>query len=250
ILERPDKFKPRKSFQVLPITVEDTKPFIRVPLAMSDSASLVAKLLVDSGASHGIFLEIDSDSVVQVPKKNIDAVLGRGLGGMIIGKIGRIKQLSLGSYQLQNLIANFPIDYIPRDSTQENNRKHRNGSVGGDLLSRFTVVFDFPHEKLYLKRNSSFKKKFYYNLSGLTVRAKGSRLRDYELSDVRKNTAAEKCDLQVGDRLLVLNGIDLSELELNDVNALFNRKPGKKIKLLIIRKGEKLKREFVLESQI
>ena len=250
ILERPDKFKPRKSFQVLPITVEDTKPFIRVPLAMSDSASLVAKLLVDSGASHGIFLEIDSDSVVQVPKKNIDAVLGRGLGGMIIGKIGRIKQLSLGSYQLQNLIANFPIDYIPRDSTQENNRKHRNGSIGGDLLSRFTVVFDFPHEKLYLKRNSSFKKKFYYNLSGLTVRAKGSRLRDYEISDVRKNTAAEKCDLQVGDRLLVLNGIDLSELELNNVNALFNRKPGKKIKLLIMRKGEKLKREFVLESQI
>ncbi|MFM8740598.1 MAG: retropepsin-like aspartic protease, partial [Cytophagales bacterium] len=161
ILERPDKFKPRKSFQVLPITVEDTKPFIRVPLAMTDSAKLIAKLLVDSGASHGIFLEIDSDSAVQVPKKNIDAVLGRGLGGIIIGKIGRVRQLSLGSYQLPNLIANFPIDYIPKDSTQENNKKHRNGSIGGDLLSRFTVVFDFPHEKIYLKKNGSFNKKFY-----------------------------------------------------------------------------------------
>lgn len=250
ILERPDKFKPRKSFQVLPITVEDTKPFIRVPLAMTDSAKLIAKLLVDSGASHGIFLEIDSDSAVQVPKKNIDAVLGRGLGGIIIGKIGRVRQLSLGSYQLPNLIANFPIDYIPKDSTQENNKKHRNGSIGGDLLSRFTVVFDFPHEKIYLKKNGSFNKKFYYNLSGLTIRAKGARLRDFEISDVRKDTNAEKCGLQAGDRLLIVNGIDLSELELNNVNSLFNRKPGKKIKLIIMRNGEKLKKEFVLESQI
>jgi hypothetical protein len=250
ILERPDKFKPRKSFQVLPITVEDTKPFIRVPLAMSDSSKLIAKLLVDSGASHGIFLEIDSDSAVQVPKKNIDAVLGRGLGGIIIGKIGRVKQLSLGTYQLQNLVANFPIDYIPKDSTQENNKKHRNGSIGGDLLSRFTVVFDFPHEKMYLKKNGSFNKKFYYNLSGLTIRAKGARLRDFEIADVRKNTNAEKCGLQAGDRLLVVNGIDLSELELNNVNSLFNRKPGKKIKLTIMRNGEKIKKEFALESQI
>jgi len=250
ILERPDSFKPRKSFQVLPITVEDTKPFIRVPLAMTDSAKLIAKLLVDSGASHGIFLEIDSDSAVQVPKKNIDAVLGRGLGGIIIGKIGRVRQLSLGSYQLPNLIANFPIDYIPKDSTQENNKKHRNGSIGGDLLSRFTVVFDFPHEKIYLKKNGSFNKKFYYNLSGLTIRAKGARLRDFEISDVRKDTNAEKCGLQAGDRLLIVNGIDLSELELNNVNSLFNRKPGKKIKLMIMRNGEKLKKEFVLESQI
>jgi hypothetical protein len=250
ILERPDKFEPRKSFQVLPITVEDTKPFIRVPLAMNDSAKLIAKLLVDSGASHGIFLEIDSDSAVQVPKKNIDAVLGRGLGGIIIGKIGRVKQLSLGGYQLPNLIANFPIDYIPKDSTQENNKKHRNGSIGGDLLSRFTVVFDFPHEKIYLKKNGSFNKKFYYNLSGLTIRAKGARLRDFEISDVRKDTNAEKCGLQAGDRLLIVNGIDLSELELNNVNLLFKRKPGKKIKLLIMRNGEKLKKEFVLESQI
>ncbi|MFM8833094.1 MAG: PDZ domain-containing protein, partial [Cytophagales bacterium] len=151
---------------------------------------------------------------------------------------------------LQNLIANFPIDYLPRDTTQENNKKHRNGSIGGDLLSRFTVVFDFPHEKLYLKKNSSFKKKFYYNLSGLAIRANGSRLRDFEISDVRKGTAAERCGLQVGDRLLGLNGVDLSELELNNVNALFQRKPGKKIKLVIMRKGEKLKKEFVLQSQI
>lgn len=250
ILERPDKFKPRKSFQALPITVEDTKPFIRVPLAMSDSAKLIAKLLVDSGASHGIFLEIDSDSLVQVPTKNIDAVLGRGLGGVIIGKIGRIKQLSFGSYQLQDIVASFPTDYIPRDTTRKNNKKHRNGSIGGDLLSRFTVVFDFPREKIYFKKNSSFSKKFYYNLSGLTICAKGPRLRNFEISDVRKDTSADKCGLQVGDRLLALNGIDLSELELNDVNSLFNRKPGKKIKLVIMRNGEKLKKEFILESQI
>ncbi|MFM7857392.1 MAG: aspartyl protease family protein [Flammeovirgaceae bacterium] len=250
IIERPDKFKPGKKFQMIPITVEDTKPFIKLPLQMTDTAKLMAKLLVDSGASHSIFLEIDSDSLIQVPKKNIDATLGRGLGGIIIGKIARIKALSFGKYQLENLIANFPIDYIPKDTTQENNKKYRNGSIGGDLLSRFTIVFDLPHERIYFKKNSSFNKKFYYNLSGLTIRAKGSFLHDFEISEVRKNTAAEKCGLKEGDYLLVVNGIDLSELELSNVNNMFSKKPGKKIRLLIMRDGKKLKKEFVLESQI
>jgi C-terminal processing protease CtpA/Prc len=87
-------------------------------------------------------------------------------------------------------------------------------------------------------------------LSGLTIRAKGSYLRDFEISEVRKNTVAEKCGLIAGDYLLAINGINLSELELSNVNNLFSKKPGKKIKLLIMREGKKLKKEFVLESQI
>jgi membrane-associated protease RseP (regulator of RpoE activity) len=218
---------------------------------MNDSVKVDAKMLVDSGASHGIFLESTSDSMIQIPAKNIDAVLGRGLGGVIFGKIARIKSMDISDYRLEEVIANFPLDYSPKDTTKTNARTtFRNGSIGGDLLSRFTVVFNFPDEKIYLKKNAAFKKKFYYSLSGLTLRAKGNRLNEFEITDVRKNTPAERSGIQIGDQLLFINGFDLSELELNNVNSLLSQKPGKKIKVQVLRNGEKLKKEFTLESVI
>lgn len=250
-LQLPHKFRPKRKYKVLPISIEDTKPFVRAMLQMNDSVKIDAKMLVDTGASHGIFLESTSDSLIQIPKKNIDAILGRGLGGVIFGKIARIKSMNFSDYRLEDVIANFPIDYSPKDSTKSTTRfTFRNGSIGGDLLSRFTVIFNFPDEKIYLKKNSAFKKKFYYSLSGITVRAKGPKLNEFEITDVRKDTPADRAGLEAGDLLVVINGVGLSDLGLSHVNSLLGQKPGKKIRVEVLRKGEKLKKEFILESSI
>lgn len=246
----PNKFKPKKSYDVLPITVEDTKPFIHAKLQVNDTTTIDAKFLVDSGASHGLLLEANSEPHITVPEKNIKAILGRGIGGVITGRIARIKSLKIGKHELTNLITNFPDDYAYSDTLRKDRFTFRNGSIGGDLLSRFTVIFNFPGEKMYIKKNASYKKKFYFNLSGLTVRATGARLREYEISDVRENTAAQKAGILRGDRILSINGVNLDEYELNNVNNLFNSKPGKKVRMEILRNGERLKKEFVLESQI
>ncbi len=246
----PNKFKPKKSYDLLPITVEDTKPFIHAKLQVNDTTTIDAKFLVDSGASHGLLLEANSEPHITVPEKNIKAILGRGIGGVITGRIGRIKSIKIGKHELTNLITNFPDDYAYSDTLRKDRFTFRNGSIGGDLLSRFTVIFNFPGEKMYIKKNASYKKKFYFNLSGLTIRATGARLREYEISDVRENTSAQKAGILRGDNILSINGISLVDYELNNVNNLFNSKPGKKIRIEILRNGERLKKEFVLESQI
>jgi hypothetical protein len=246
----PNKFKPKKSYEVLPITIEDTKPFVHAKLQVTDTTTIDAKFLVDSGASHGLFLETNSDPRITIPEKNINAILGRGIGGVITGKIARIKSIKIGKYELNNLITNFPDDYAFSDTLRKGRYSFRNGSIGGDLLSRFTVIFNFPGEKMYLKKNSSYRKSFYFNLSGLTVRAIGARLREYEISDVRENTSAQRAGILRGDRIISINGVSLQEFELNNVNSLFNSKPGKKIRVEVLRNGERLKKEFLLESQI
>lgn len=246
----PNRFKPKRGYDVLPITVEDTKPFIHAKLQVNDTTTIDAKFLVDSGASHGLLLEAGSNTHISVPKKNINAILGRGIGGVITGKIARIKSVKIGKYQLTNLITNFPDDYAYSDTLRKERFTFRNGSIGGDLLSRFTVIFNFPGEKMYIKKNGSYKKNFYFNLSGLTVRAIGARLREYEISDVRENTSAQKAGVLRGDRILSINGVNLEEYELNNVNSLLNSKPGKKVRVEILRSGQKLKKEFILESQI
>lgn len=246
----PDRFRERKKFQGLPITIEDTKPYITVGLKMNDTTSVSAKLLIDSGASHSLFLEDKSHEKITVPEKNLKSIIGRGLGGVITGRIARIKSVDLGKYTVSNVITNFPDPNSYLDTLKLSRSVFRNGSIGGELLARFTVIFNFPGEKIYLKKNSSFRKEFYFNLSGLTLRAKGSRLKDFEVSDVRENSSAQVADVRVGDKILAVNGIAAEELDLNNLNGFFNSKPGRRIVLQIERDGKKFKTDFRLEDAL
>ncbi|MCU0369275.1 MAG: aspartyl protease family protein [Cyclobacteriaceae bacterium] len=249
-LMQPERFRPRRNLKSLPITIEDTKPYVHVTVVMNDSTSIDAKMLVDSGASHGIYLQTNSDPRIVVPEKNVPSIIGRGIGGVITGRIARIKELDMAEFNLPDVIASFPDPNSYVDTLIMSNSIFRNGSIGGEVLSRFTVTFNFPKERMYLKKNSEFKKDFYFNLSGLTVRAKGSRLKNFEVSDVRINSAAYKAGVKTGDRILGVNGMQATDLDLNLINTYLNNKPGKKITLQIERAGEKQKIQFRLENMI
>ena len=248
-LSLPRRFKKRRRYQSIPIRIEDTKPYVTTSIVLSDGTQLTAKLLVDSGASHGLMLEPTSDPRIQVPDNTVSSVIGRGLGGEIVGKVGRIKSLKLGKYDIKNVIANFPDPNSYFDSLKLGATK-RNGAIGGEILSRFTVIFNFPKEEMYLKKNSSFKKKFHYNLSGLTVKAKGSRLNVFEITEVREKSVAYSAGVMEGDLVVSVNGINTRSLDLNSINAFLNNKPGKKINLVVDRKGQQMKFSFELTDPI
>jgi len=245
----PDKFRKRRRFQTIPMTIEDTKPYLYAPVVFKNGQVLNAKLLMDSGASHGLMLEPTSSDLIQVPENAVSSLIGRGLGGEIVGKVGRIESISLGSYTLENAIANFPDPNSYSDSIKIGN-VFRNGAIGGEILSRFTVIFNFPAEKVYIKKNSSFRNKFYYNLSGITIKAKGSRLNSFEVTEVRDQSPGQTAGIQPGDQVLSLNGVPAKELDLNVVNGFLNSKPGRKVKVEISRSGVIQKLEIQLKDQI
>lgn len=248
-LMTPDRFRKRGKFQTITMVIQDTKPYVIVPLVLQNGTSIDAKLLVDSGASHGLMLETSSDSRIRVPELTVSSLLGRGLGGEIFGKVGRIKALKMGTNTLEHVVANFPDPNSYFDSLKAGN-VFRNGAIGGEVLSRFTVVFNFPQERMFIKRNSAFKNDFYYNLSGITIKAKGSALNIFEVTEVREKSASQLGGILPGDQILSVNGISSKNLDLNSVNGFFNSKPGRRIKLEISRNGEKLKKEFLLQDQI
>ncbi len=248
-LMTPQKFKPSKRYTRLPITVEDTKPYYVAEVKINDTTSISAKLMVDTGASHGLFLDVESNSKIVVPEKNIKCVIGRGLGGLIMGKTARVKSLRIGKYEITNMIANFPDPQALKD-TLRSGRVYRNGSLGGEVLSRFEVVFDFPREKIYLKAKSGFSKKAYCNMSGLTVKADGPGLRDFEIVEVRKNSAGDQAGILIGDKIISIRNFPTSEMDLSEVNNYFNSKPGRKVTMEILRKDKIIQKEFRLLAEI
>jgi hypothetical protein len=246
---QPAKFKPGKGYQKIPIRVEDTKPYIMADVTQSDGSKITARLLMDSGASHALMLESTTDNRIRVPDNFLSSQIGRGLGGAINGKIGRIKLLSIGSFDIYNPIATYPDPNSYVDSLKMGSVP-RNGSIGGEVLSRFTVIFDFPNEQVYLKRNLDFRKSFHFNLSGLTVKAVGPFLNAFEIVDVRKESVSDKVGLKPGDMIMHINGLSSSTMKLNEVNGYFNFKPGKHVSIEVLRQGRLLRKEFKLKDQI
>ncbi len=249
ILMAPEKFSPGRRFQEINIKVEDTKPYVTAILETNDGSKISAKLLMDSGASHGLLLEAASDEKIEVPQSSLATIIGRGLGGEITGRVGRIKSLRLGRFRFDNVIANFP-DQNSYFDTLKVGKVFRNGTIGGEILSRFTVIFDFPEEKVYLRKNGSYRKHFYYNMSGTTIRAMGSRLNAFEISDVRVGSSGEDAGLQKGDILLYINGISVREMDLNIVNGFFNARPGRTLNLEVRRGDQRLRKKMTLKNQI
>lgn len=250
VLYAPSHFKKKKRYQTLKISIEDTKPFVTAAVRMNGEAEILTKLLIDTGASHGLMLQPGSREEIVVPEPHINSVIGRTLGGIITGKIGRIESLQLGKYKINDPIANFPDPKSQQDTLIKKDINLRNGALGGEVLSRFNIIFNFPQEEIYFKKNGSFKRPSNYDMSGITIKAKGSQLRTYEVSELRKGSPAEQAGVMVGDIIIAVNGFMLNRIELNQVNGFFNKKEGKRVRLLVERKGKRQRIEFRLINQI
>ena len=232
------------------VKVQDTKPFIMAKTKLNDSTSLDVKLLIDTGASHGLVLEPESDPAIRVPQKSLESIIGRGLGGEIKGRIGRINGLELGRYKINEVIANFPDPDSYKSLLFQDDSLRRNGALGGEILSRFSIIFNYPHEEIYVKKNADFRKKFNYDMAGIIVKAKGARLRAYEITHLRNGSPGEMAGLKEGDLIISVNGTSTQSLNLNQINGFFNSKEGKRVVMEVNRDGQRVKAEFRLANQI
>lgn len=243
----PDSYKVRKKFRVYDMSIVDTKPYVYANFSLKDSIVHTGKFMVDSGASHSFLINKGTDSTYYIPQPSIYSHLGRGLGGELYGHISRLNSVSLEPFSFKDVITTFPdtasynVDYVTTP---------RNGTIGGGLLSRFVVVFDYVHEKMYLKKGKTYKKPFEYNLSGLIIRASGLRLDSYEIVEVRSGCAAERAGVLSGDEIISINGQYTKDIHLDEVIGLINYRANKSIRMTVLRNGVKTKLSFRLERQV
>ncbi|MTI22637.1 hypothetical protein E1176_16515 [Fulvivirga sp. RKSG066] len=248
-LTTPQYFRQKRSYQEIPISVEDTKPYVRGMISYKDGREIPVKLLIDTGASHGLLLEENSDEQITIPEKHIKSELGRGLAGKLEGNIARLSSFQLGKYAWEDLIATFPTSNSFLDSLKYGGVE-RNGSIGGEILSRLKVIMDFPGEKIYIKKGKDFRDDFSYNLSGLVVKAKGSRLNTFEVIEVRKGSVGDEAGFIQGDIITSINSISAKNMHLNQVTNFLNARENKKLRIEIQRGSEKIKKKIRLKSQI
>lgn len=243
---RPSSFEPPRKSSSFQLKVEGTKPFMHSVITQDDRQDTV-KLLVDTGASHAILLDVSASENLILPEKMISSRLGQGLGGEIPGFVGRMDAVNLGAFCFEEVLVSIPVDGAYVKAIK---RGSRDGTLGGELLSRFYVAIDYQRERIYLKRNSQYTQPFEFDMSGLSIASTGKELKELVVQHVRKNSPAHFAGIQAGDQILKINNQSLYNTKLSSLNVMLRRDEGYRIKIVILRDGEKLKKEFRLRRMI
>ena len=259
--------------------VED-KPYLKL-MTFSDGIQNEITLLVDSGSSDVMWLFEEANFINDSPKNYFHDFLGLGLGGDIYGKRTRIPELRVGNFILENVNTSFPEE---KAITRARLFEDRDGSIGGGLLRRFTVIFDYGGKRIRFKKNNYFDKPFHYDMSGIIIEHDGveliksekqtvvsidptnlsqgntrhslpltaelefSLVPQYIVVHVREGSSAAVAGIQKGDKVLTVKGRPSYKYKLYELIELFSNEEGNEIKMEIERNGIKLKVKFELES--
>ncbi len=269
------KIKNKKKVEILPLKIRKKKAYVDANVHINGKDDLQVRMLVDTGSSDAIWLFEDKN--IGVPEKNYDDFLGKGLGGSIFGKRTKVNSISIGNFSLEDAKAAFP---NMKTFNNIKNLGNRNGSIGGEVLKRFNIVFDYKNEKIILRKNGNFNIPFHYNLSGIELQHDGVRyvseyigsakkgssdtfgnvqilienstrlslVPEIVVSAIRAGSPAESAGLQEGDVILAVNGKRVYSYKLQEIMQMLNQKEGKRIRLLIERYNQDVLFSFVLKN--
>jgi predicted aspartyl protease len=232
-------------FKKLPIKLENSKPYLNAKIRLTSENELIAKLLIDTGANHGLLLNRETSDQIVLPEKHLETDLGRSLGGDLYGFVGRVRSFNLNSFKFNNVITSFPdeteFSYVIKDSG-------RQGSLGSEILGRMNIVYDYTRERIFLRRGLTFYEPFEFDMSGITPRVIPSDEVRIYVSQVRKNSPAFNAGVRDGDEFVSINGIPLDFWELSDLIKIFRSEEGREIKLTMKRYTDEKLEDFELNE--
>ncbi|NJB70718.1 putative aspartyl protease [Saonia flava] len=275
------RHKDNRKIRSLPLAIEKNKAYVDGGIFLGKGKNVPVRLLVDTGSSDAVWLFENQKKGLDVPHNNYDDFLGRGLSGDIYGKRTKVHSFSIGSFILNDAKAAFP---DMESFGTINNMGNRNGSVGGEVLKRFNVVFDYSRKKVTFRKNGNFKEPFQYNWAGIELQHDGVRyiaesiadargvvieddrnsfgnvqilmenktrlslVPEIVVSSIRLGSPAAEAGLREGDLILAINGKRIHKYKLQEVMKMLNEKEGKKVKVLIERYNSDLLFTFVLKK--
>lgn len=271
----------QKRFTAFPITIEGNKPYILADVEMTDQKAS-SKMLIDLGNSDAIWLFPKLIENFEYNRPNIDDYLGRGFNGDIFGKRSRIHRLYLGKFTFEKPLTAMPDEFSIQHLNLVPNRK---GSIGNEILRRFTVIFDYPAQKILLKKNKNYYLPFLFNSSGLDIQQDGmtwekdlvtvatrrsTRTPDgqqiieqpekfhynfvlkpkFSVAGCRKDSPCFAAGIRKNDQLISINKKTVGDMTMQKINDYFKEDDGTKIHLEIERNDQILNFIITLKDPI
>jgi hypothetical protein len=185
-------------------------PIISAPLKNGKAQSL-NRYYFDTGAGMCLLLsnQFVKDSGLLSSRKRQRKIIqteAQGLGGKMEMHITTIQEFKIGNYSFRNV----PV-YLFDDVTNITAYPFLGGMIGNDLLRRFNLYLNYPKKEIYLLPNTHYRDPFDYSYTGLIIYLIDGRI---EITDIIKNSPAEKAGFKKGDIILAINNNFSNNLQL------------------------------------
>jgi membrane-associated protease RseP (regulator of RpoE activity) len=206
ILSTRERFTAPAGATAIPFTLAE-----RIPIVQGQIDGRPARISVDTGS--GAALDLHSPFVATHGLKafygaSYEQISGWGVGGPMRAWPVRLGELELGGFRLGGVAATL---YTGDKGAFASPTVDAN--LGGRVLGRFTVAFDYAAKRMYLAPNARYTETFASDRSGLMLIRDGAALKAYEV--LAKGPAAQ-AGLRSGDRITAIGGEPVATRSLSD----------------------------------
>ena len=227
--------------QVVPFTFEGQHPQVE-----GEIDGIRGKFSIDTGSRASLTVNrpfAEEHGLKQKYAPRFEALSGWGVGGGVRSALTRVKVLKLGEVEIP-----APVTDIALTEKGAFANPYLAGNVGGGVLKRFDVTFDYGKQRLILQPNASFSRPDVYDRSGLWLNREGEGL---QVKDVVAGSPADEAGLKVGDTIVAIDGESADKVLLPEVRTRFKASPpGTKVGLTLKSGGETREVTLVLRDLV
>ncbi|WP_114693274.1 aspartyl protease family protein [Mizugakiibacter sediminis] len=241
VLSEPAKFAPPAGARAIPFTLEE-----RIPVIAGTLDGTPLRISVDTGSRasltfHGPFAR--AHGLAERYGAAPESVVGWGVGGPSYGRPLRLGTLDLGGIDVPGIAADI---FTGTKGSFAN--PDLDANLGGGVLKRFTVAFDYAQRRMYLAPNADFARPDLYDRSGLWLLGDGAALR---VGAVAPQSAAARAGLRADDRLLAIDGVAVATRTLAAWRQRLRELPaGTRLAVRYARDGRAAELTLTLADQI
>jgi predicted aspartyl protease len=237
----PKTFNYTRDGEVLEIELYGNTPHIKAVI----DGEYEGLFNLDTGSRKSLDLHapfVEEHYLLKKYPKAIEAFGGAGIGGQTKSLQTRIKSIQIGNFLIQEPICGLSLaeeGAFKSEKTQ--------GNIGGGILKRFDVIFDYERKKIILEKNDSFAEKDELDKSGLLIAWKDGK---FLVQNIFEDSPAKKAKIEPGEEIISINNEPVSKYSLSQLRDILTGKDGTKIKLQL-KKDDKLREvSFKLKSLI
>ena len=245
-LHDPATYEYARAGVVVPVSLQHRVPVVHATVTPAGRAPIAARLLLDLGTSLFVALLntpfVEEHRLADGTLPAVDAPLGTGVGGRVLGRVTRLRELRLG-----DLAVSEPTVGLGRERVGFVGSTFVDGTVGAPLFERTTMILDYARARVIFEPGPRFATPYEYDMSGLQLGAgdHGAAL----VTFVVAGGPAQVAGVQVGDEVVAVDGRGAGELSLEAIRGAL-RIAGARPELTIRRGGSERRVRLTLRRLV
>jgi hypothetical protein len=242
-LYEPGSYRPSPTAEAVPIRIVDNKPYVTV-MVTAAGQTLPANLHIDTGLGGAADLNsnfVTRHGLLDRVGPMLTGATG-GVGGSVESRVARLDQVAFGRLRMQRPVVGLILGH------SAGVRGDSEGRIGGELLRRFTVTFDYPSRTMWLDPGAAVGDPFETDMSGLSLVAEGSDDK-VVVARVTEGAPGAEAGVRAGDQLIAIDGDTDAARSLDTARGLL-RRDGEQRELLLQRGAEQLRLRLTLRRRL